>query len=57
MATVKFEEPFRASRISGRLRSPARIAHKSGKKEFTLFCLDLSPILFRAWKFRERFGS
>jgi hypothetical protein len=57
MATVKFEEPFRASRISGRLRSPARIAHKSGKKEFTLFCLDLSPIFFRAWKFRERFGS
>jgi hypothetical protein len=26
----------------------AHMAHKSRKKEFTLFCLDLSPIFLRA---------
>jgi hypothetical protein len=42
----------------------AGVAHKSRKKELTLFCPDLSPIFFkpllsgsRAWKIHERFGS
>jgi hypothetical protein len=43
-----------------------RIAHKSRKKEFTLFCLDLIKSHYlasrflsgsRAWKFLECFGS